>query len=76
MRINQEKQLGSGADCKSRVPVQETKASKPLDVKTVGAMAGETASLIGGAHGGLEYTQANPPGNQHDGSTSKAAIHF
>ena len=53
------------------VPVRETKASKPLAVKTVGieAAAGETPSLtgefIGENHRVLEHTQTHPPGNQH-----------
>ena len=54
---------------KPRVPAWETKASKPLAIKTVEvAAAGETPSLrgesVGEAHRVLEYTQANPPGNQ------------
>ena len=55
---------------KHRVPVQGNKASKPVTEKTVGVeVGGETPSLtgefLGETHRVLEYTQAHPPGNQH-----------
>ena len=55
---------------KPRVPAWETKASKPLAIKTVEvAAAGETPSLrgesVGEAHRVLEWTQIHPPRNQH-----------
>ena len=53
-----------------RVLAWETKASKPLSVKTVGVVAaGETPSLtgefIGETHEVLEGTQTHPPENKH-----------
>ena len=53
-----------------RVPVWETKASKPLDVKTCGSWSSRettnlTGEFVGETHRVLEGTQSHPPGNQH-----------
>ena len=71
MRICRKEQLESERQStQPRVPVQETKISKPLTEKPVGiAVVGETPSLtgefVGETHGVLECTQAHPHRNQH-----------
>ena len=54
----------------SRVPVQETKSSKPLAVKTSrgfcsGINSKPQGKFVGENHGVLECTQTHPPQNQH-----------
>ena len=69
VQINREEQLGSKTS-QPRVPMQETKASKPLAVKSCGGCrAVKTPSFTGEfveeIHGVLECTQTHPPTNQH-----------
>ena len=71
MRISWKEQLESERQStQPRVPVQETKISKPLTEKPVGiAVVGETPRLteefVGETHRVLEFTQIHLPGGQH-----------
>ena len=47
-----------------------------MRVGVVGEIASLTGESTGGAHRVLECTQAYPPRNHHQGSTSKGIIHL